>query len=260
MSTHTPARRSGSFELDHLEKHNDHNNFDASSSSQGSPSSSTYSELPSYNNPISRKSNSFILTRAHLGWIGLALFVLVGCLALSGGNLGKSNSQHAYCRWVFDSYLPSEYESTWKSNVGKWQENVCDVLQKPEHSANSETILRRSLELSDISPTVKWATEDTRPFVNYDRNKKSDDLFSRMQYRRECYSPSDMKWEPASGSGVQLIEPLWGMLRDPFDKFCWEKKLHMKGWPAERAGPHGQSKMHIIPQVSESGRCFACYA
>lgn len=71
-----------------------------------------------------------------------------------------------------------------------------------------------------------------------------------MKYKRECYSPSDMRFERAPGSGVQLIEPLWGMLRDPFDKFCFDKKLHMSDWPAERAGPHGQSKMHIIPQVS----------
>jgi hypothetical protein len=50
--------------------------------------------------------------------------------------------------------------------------------------------------------------------------------------------------ERVFGRGVQLIEPLWGMLRDPFDRYCNELRLTLPGW--KDSG--GQSKAHILPQ------------
>ncbi|KAI4186175.1 MAG: hypothetical protein LQ346_005742, partial [Caloplaca aetnensis] len=65
-----------------------------------------------------------------------------------------------------------------------------------------------------------------------------------MHYNRTCYDSSSGNYTLAPGKGIQLIEPLWGMLRDPFDKWCRAKALHAEGFPE----PTGQSKSHILPQ------------
>lgn len=67
---------------------------------------------------------------------------------------------------------------------------------------------------------------------------------SKMHYNRTCYDTRSKDFKLASGKGVQLIEPLWGMLRDPFDKYCGDKGFQMPGIPSG----DGQSKAHIMPQ------------
>lgn len=66
-----------------------------------------------------------------------------------------------------------------------------------------------------------------------------------MHYSRTCYNSRLDTFKPSKGRGVQLIEPLWGMLRDPFDSHCNALRLVMSDWNDEEAG---QNKEAIMPQ------------
>lgn len=190
----------------------------------------SYSNKPSFIARILAKFNPLFVGLAVVAFLILWSIYRTGVVA-----------QEEYCRWQFDSYQPSAYEKEWASNIKEWQLDVCTKLTEPTHTLISKSLLTRSLELYGINSDVKWAVQDNQPLIDY---RQEDDYFSRMSYRRECYLSGD--WKKVSGKGQQLIEPLWGLLRDPFDIFCGEeKRLHLDIWPD--AGT--QSKHHIIPQV-----------
>ncbi|KAL8917470.1 MAG: hypothetical protein Q9172_005837 [Xanthocarpia lactea] len=145
-----------------------------------------------------------------------------------------------YCKWVFSHYESSPYEASWFANIETAQSHICETVAKPEHRNASEIIVTRTLELTSLPSSSKWETYDT---FNTTTFHSSDSFMSRMHYNRTCYDSKTETFKLAKGKGVQLIEPLWGMLRDPFDRWCGDKALHMEG-----ANATGQSKDHIMPQ------------
>lgn len=100
-------------------------------------------------------------------------------------------------------------------NAREWKTGVCKKAAEPEHAAMSLQIMERTIELSSVDSTIQWTEVDFAPLTTY---KSSDDIMSRMHHTRECFSQCE--WREATGKGVQLIEPLWAFLRDPFDKWC----------------------------------------
>lgn len=112
------------------------------------------------------------------------------------------------------------------------------VLAEPHHTKRSQEILRRVIHLFAKKPTGKIHAADG--------DASADALFSRLSYRRECWDPSSRQWARASGVGEELIEPLWGMLRDPADLWCGDK-LRVPFGDGWTGGDGGQSKAHILP-------------
>lgn len=145
------------------------------------------------------------------------------------------------CQWEFSHYESSPYELEWMATVGEAQKHICQTVKEPKHVEASEQIVRRVKSLVGLEADIKFLTRDSMlPAEPH----ASDEYMSKMHYSRVCYDVASQEFRPASGVGVQLIEPLWGMLRDPFDIFCGDDRLSMEGW--ENAG--AQSKQHIMPQ------------
>lgn len=150
--------------------------------------------------------------------------------------------QKQHCRWDFSHYEPSDYEQQWFSIIENAQHHICHTVQEPQHAENSMKIVRRIESIQDMDNRVKWTDYDTAPPAELEPD---DHLFSRMHYSRSCYDSRSDSFKPATGRGVQLIEPLWGMLRDPFDHYCREMRLTMPGWNSQ---DESQSKEAIMPQ------------
>ncbi|CAN8100395.1 unnamed protein product [Discula destructiva] len=150
--------------------------------------------------------------------------------------------QKQYCKWEFSHYEPSAYEEEWFSIVDQAQHHICSTLQEPEHAENSKRIVRRIESLLRLDPSIKWTNYDSVPAGE---PHPDDHLFSRMHYSRVCYDSKLDIFKPSAGRGVQLIEPLWGMLRDPFDMYCQTQKLTMPDWDNK---DESQSKEAIMPQ------------
>ncbi|KAL9624653.1 MAG: hypothetical protein Q9204_007856, partial [Flavoplaca sp. TL-2023a] len=138
-------------------------------------------------------------------------------------------------------HIESPYELQWFSEIESAQSSICNAVSQPEHANASNIIVARTLELMSLSKSVQWDNYDTGNATSF---HSSDTFMSRMHYNRTCYDSKTEKFHLAKGKGVQLIEPLWGMLRDPFDRWCGDKALKMEGHP----GASGQSKAHIMPQ------------
>jgi hypothetical protein len=153
----------------------------------------------------------------------------------------QGHSDSKYCRWTFVSYEASSYEALWQTNIKSWQDNICGKLAEDEHLIASQSIIHDVEDLTSISSDFKWNEVDTRK-PGY--LKKDYNLMSKFHYERECYDESSAVWYKSSGKGVQLIEPLWGFLRDPFDIYCGLLFNKTTGW----IGEVGQSKEHIMPQ------------
>ncbi|OAA54372.1 hypothetical protein SPI_08991 [Niveomyces insectorum RCEF 264] len=115
-------------------------------------------------------------------------------------------------------------------------------MQTTKHITAAKAIVGRAINLSSIDPGIQWSTLDPALTTSL---VPADEYMSRMHYRRVCYDEQRDTFHPASGHGVQLIEPLFGMLRDPFDSWCGANKLTMEGYTGDN---HGQSKLHILPQ------------
>jgi hypothetical protein len=158
-----------------------------------------------------------------------------------------SNREH-YCKWIFDKYQSSPYEEEWFKEVPNVQSvtaegpNICKAMQAEKHVAASLDIVGRVVNLTSIDPKVQWATYDT---IAKTSAHPADKYMSRMYYKRVCYDEEKEEFLPAPGHGIQLIEPLFGMLRDPFDIFCGSDKLTMENYKGDNLG---QSKLHIMPQ------------
>ncbi|UJR17518.1 hypothetical protein I4U23_004413 [Adineta vaga] len=108
------------------------------------------------------------------------------------------------CRRYFLNYTPSHWEETWYKNIAEYQNNVCERLSNTENLKETIGMMQRLIELQ-----------------RFGRNKTnsefrtSDDLFSRMFYREECHN-SHSNTSLKSVDISYLIEPLIGLLRDPF--------------------------------------------
>lgn len=149
--------------------------------------------------------------------------------------------ENAFCRWEFSHYESSAYEEEWFKGVNKAQTQICETIAQPHHADASRTIMRRIKGLVEIDKTIVWRKPDS---MLPTEAHEGDTYMSRMHYRRTCYDEQSRTFRPATGAGVQLIEPLWGMLRDPFDMFCGDLRLTMPEW----WDAQGQSKQHIMPQ------------
>ncbi|KAL9046002.1 MAG: hypothetical protein Q9214_001056 [Letrouitia sp. 1 TL-2023] len=157
-------------------------------------------------------------------------------------SLETGYNSKGYCKWVFTHYESSEYELSWFQRIEVAQKDICKVVAQPQHAEASGVIVNRTLELMSLPVEHQWKTYDSFPPSNF--STKSDRYMSRMHYNRTCYDDKSQSFHLAPGKGIQLIEPLWGMLRDPYDVYCGELKLH-----TQRQQPHpGQSKAHIMPQ------------
>jgi hypothetical protein len=121
------------------------------------------------------------------------------------------------CRWVFDNYESSEYESLWNSNIKEWQVGSCKRLAESDHLQNSQKIIDQVRSLTNIESNMTWIAVDSSPTGKLAEDYK---LMSRFFYKRECYNSINKTWEKATGRGVELIEPLWGYLRNPFEGEC----------------------------------------
>lgn len=150
--------------------------------------------------------------------------------------------QKPYCKWEFTHYEPSEYEEHWFSIIKMAQNDICSTVEQSEHVKNSKKIVRRIEALLHVDQSLRWADYDT---VAPAELEPDDHLFSRMHYRQTCYDAKLDTFLPTTeGRGVQLIEPLWGLLRDPFDPSCRAQRLIMPGWDDTN---EGQSKEAIMP-------------
>ncbi|KAL8916561.1 MAG: hypothetical protein Q9208_008432 [Pyrenodesmia sp. 3 TL-2023] len=155
----------------------------------------------------------------------------------------SGSSSQPICKWVFSHYESSEYEQSWFGRIETAQNNICSVVAEREHADASTVIVNRTLDLKSLPASHQWKTYDTFPQTSL--NSSIDIYMSRMHYNRTCYDSTSGNFTLAPGKGIQLIEPLWGMLRDPFDKWCGAEALHAEGFPETKTG---QSKAHILPQ------------
>ena len=161
-------------------------------------------------------------------------------------------AQTQYCKWIFAKYESSAYEQQWFQEVphispqNATGPNVCVAMQAEHHISAASQILSRTVSLLNIDKGIQWDK-----FNSSSAPHAADSFMSRMHYRRVCYDPQSQRFKPAAGSGVQLIEPLFGMLRDPFDIYCGtynrdESISHPD--PLYKVVDPGQSKLHILPQ------------
>ncbi|CAF3458562.1 unnamed protein product [Rotaria socialis] len=118
--------------------------------------------------------------------------------------LVNSKKGNKKCRWYFLKYKQSEWENYWFSNIEQFQNNVCELLGNAYHGKKAILTLERLKELQT------FGRNRTRS-----NKREADKLLSRMFYRMECINPhTKVLVQVAEVS--QVIEPLVGLLRDPF--------------------------------------------
>jgi len=132
----------------------------------------------------------------------------------------------ATCQWSFSRYESSAFELEWFKLIqaDRMCTNVCNdgLLFVDAHANQTFAVLRLAHQITLRLPHA---------FADYA-------LFSRLHYTLTCPDASRNK------VGVQLIEPLYGILRDPCDRFC-NGKGHCPSQLTNRIG-QGQSKAHMI--------------
>ncbi|POS76580.1 hypothetical protein DHEL01_v205021 [Diaporthe helianthi] len=156
-------------------------------------------------------------------------------------NIWQKLQNKQYCKWEFSHYEASEYEEQWFSIIDEAQHDICSVVAQPKHAEQSTKIVRRIESLLRLDTNITWTKFDT---ISPADPVPDDHLFSRMHYHRTCYDAKLDAFRPSTGRGVQLIEPLWGMLRDPFDGWCGAQRLTMPDWDSR---DEYQSKEAIMP-------------
>ncbi|CCG81463.1 protein of unknown function [Taphrina deformans PYCC 5710] len=154
-----------------------------------------------------------------------------------------ARDQGRFCKWHFSHYESSSHEIYWFSLVEEAQNHICQTVAEQRNALASKEIMRRIIELRSLDKSYKFLMYDSM-LPTSDRDP-ADSYMSRMHYSRVCYDESIQDFVPATGVGVQLIEPLWGMLRDPFDIWCQGSRLVGLKTHSDISG---QSKEHIMPQ------------
>jgi hypothetical protein len=120
------------------------------------------------------------------------------------GDLSYLKDSGKTCQWYFLNYTPSSWEELWYNNISTFQNNICDRLSSPEHLDKIISATQRLIELQAFGRNK--TTSD---------NQTSDKILSRMFYRQNCFDRrTNLSSTVAEVS--QLIEPLIGLLRDPF--------------------------------------------
>jgi hypothetical protein len=137
-----------------------------------------------------------------------------------GCNQSKHEISSEYCTWEFTRYEQSKYEIGWFAIIrgDKVGKNACPILFNDTNLAETLLLQRSTIDLT------KGKKLDL----------KAESFYSKMHYKEVC-SGSD-----TGKVGAQLIEPLFGILRDPCDQFCRQKPCPDMEWT------NGQSKQHIL--------------
>ena len=108
------------------------------------------------------------------------------------------------CRWQFLNYTPSSWENVWYNSIDVFQTNVCERLASSEYLNRTIAVVERVVELQKFGRNKTMGEK-----------QNSDTLLSRMFYREECINPhTNIAFSSSEVS--HLIEPLIGLLRDPF--------------------------------------------
>lgn len=116
----------------------------------------------------------------------------------------QSLSNRDECHWYFLNYTPSIWESFWYENIKTLQEDVCVNLAKDEHLNKTIVLMQRLISLQKSGRNLSIVGHE-----------ESDQLLSRMFYRQRCFNSQTNQFYDA-GEISQFIEPLIGLLRDPF--------------------------------------------
>ena len=103
------------------------------------------------------------------------------------------------CHWKFDHYSPSSWELYWYNNISILQNNICPTLMKTDQMEKSTEAIEYIIDLQK------------RIFNELVIPDKYDELFSKIFYRFESSKSSQINLIVS-----QYIEPLIGLLRDPF--------------------------------------------
>jgi hypothetical protein len=147
-----------------------------------------------------------------------------------------SEASYGKCRWHFLNYTSSQWETFWYTNIEKIQHNVCETLSDAENLNNSMLMLQRVMELQQFGRSKRINPQE-----------RSIKLLSRMFYRQQCV---DLRTNTSflMMEASHLIEPLIGLLRDPFT-ICPRKNFtHIPSILYEGGGL--QSKRFILLSVS----------
>ncbi|CAF1195906.1 unnamed protein product [Adineta ricciae] len=105
------------------------------------------------------------------------------------------------CYWSFINYTSNNWENMWFDNIEMFQNNVCEQL------SNDENLNKTISMIELITKLQKLGRYDTKIHIN--------DIFSLMFYRYECINLHTFKISNIIEVS-HTIEPLIGLLRDPF--------------------------------------------
>jgi hypothetical protein len=146
---------------------------------------------------------SYLVSYTNLSRLIISKYVSI-LHSKSIGDLSYSKDSGKICQWYFLNYTPSAWEELWHNNINQFQNNVCDRLSNPEDLDKIISATQRLVELQAFGRNKTLSN-----------NQNSDRILSRMFYRQNCFDRhTNVSFTVAEVS--QLIEPLIGLLRDPF--------------------------------------------
>lgn len=108
------------------------------------------------------------------------------------------------CQWYFLNYTPSTWENDWYNNIETFQYNVCERLSTNEELFKTISLVQLTIELQKHGRN-KATT----------RKQQISDILSQMFYRCE-YIDTQTGTVSTVAEISHSIEPLVGLLRDPF--------------------------------------------
>jgi len=130
------------------------------------------------------------------------------------------------CRWIFKKYIPSAFELQWRFLIAgdPRAQHICFNMHDASMGRKVHRLLRLTLALSRRET---WSPTD----------EALNDM-SRMEYVTTCRGKTEL--------GVQLVEPLYGILRAPCDSYCDRSNKCPEDLKKDSTG---QSKMHVLTLV-----------
>lgn len=139
------------------------------------------------------------------------------------------NCENINCHWIFYQYHPSDIEKYWKDNSILFRNKECDTLAIVENLQISIDLVRASLLLK----TKQFKDFDEKNYIMY---------FSLFEYYYIC-DGNYIK------SRFDIIEPLYGILRDPLTICNYGNKIpsDLIKFPSDESGL--QSKRIFLPKI-----------
>lgn len=150
--------------------------------------------------------------------------------------INTSEELESHCQWYFLNYTPSAWENVWLNNIEIFQNNVCETLSRSENLNKTILMTQRLIELQTFGRNR--VIEETQGI---------DNDMSKMIYRQDCIDPRTQK-TIIKAEVTHFIEPLIGLLRDPFT-IC--PRLNYSLIPSALYDvANGQSKRFILMSIS----------